>query len=298
MTYEVAGSVGFSIAVLITLLRLAVRLWRRTRLSLDDAFALLAMLLLVVTGVAGKIYYSLNEIVKIPGESTTPQQSRVALFYLTAVIFNLVIWIARLSILATILSFGYYTAYLRTAAGLFCVAMMVLLAQVLWVCEPQDAHNHWKSSPHLRCVLGKGVAITKITTDAFADVVLGGAPLLILRHLKSDAAKAERIRLSVSFAVGGLTTVVSIVRAYYLLKNDMNSLIIGTVEMSVSVIICNFSVLAAALHRAWSRLHPQTLENDGPSNVSSLRFGAGPEAGLHSGTGSSDTAFSPERIDP
>ncbi|KAG6915642.1 hypothetical protein DXG01_010643, partial [Tephrocybe rancida] len=206
-----------------------LRLWRRARLSWDDAFALLAMLLLVVTGVAGKIYYSLN------GESAIPQQSRVALYYLTAILFNLVIWISRLSILATILSFGYYSAYLRTAVGLFCVAMMVLLAQVLWVCEHQDAHNHWKSSPHLRCVLGKGVAITQVTikrfaADAFADVVLVGAPLLLLGDLKSDAAKAERIRLSMSFVVGGLTTVVSIVHAYYLLKNDMNSFIISSVE--------------------------------------------------------------------
>ncbi|KAG6914025.1 hypothetical protein DXG01_002856 [Tephrocybe rancida] len=211
---------------------------------------------------------------------------------------------ARLSILATVLRFGYYAVYLRTEAGLFCVAMGVLLAQVLWVCEPQDAHNHWKSAPHPQCVLGNGVAIAQVTikrfaADAFADVVLVGAPLLILRHLKSDAAKAERMRLSVSFAVGGLTTIVSIVHAYYLLKNDLNSIIIGSVEMSVSVIICNFSVLAAALHRTWSSLHPQTLEKDGSSNVSqSLHFGAGPEAGVHSGTGSSDSAFSPERIDP
>ncbi|KAG6915640.1 hypothetical protein DXG01_010641 [Tephrocybe rancida] len=244
------------------------------------------------------------QIVEISGESTTPQQSRVALHYLTAITFDLVIWTSRLSILMTILGFGYYTAYLRTAVGLFCVVMMILLAQVLWVCEPQDAHNHWKSSPHPRCVLGKGVAITKITikrfaADVFADVVLVGAPLLIFRDLKSEAIKVDRLRLSVSFAVGGLTTVASIVHACYILKNDPNVLIIGSMEMSVSVIICNFSVLAAALHRAWSNFHPQMLDNDGPSNASqSLHFGAGPEARVHSGTGSSDTAFSPERIDP
>ncbi|KAG6909095.1 hypothetical protein DXG01_002076 [Tephrocybe rancida] len=154
------------------------------------------------------------------------------------------------------------------------------------------------------CVLGDGVAIAQVTimrfaADAFADVVLVGAPLLILRHLKSDAAKAERMRLSVSFAVGGLTTVVSIVHAYYLLRNDLNSIIIGSVEMSVSVIICNFSVLAAGLHRAWSGFHPQTLEKDGSSNVSqSMHFGAGPEAGVPSGTGLSDTASRPERGGP
>ncbi|KAG6915639.1 hypothetical protein DXG01_010640 [Tephrocybe rancida] len=158
------------------------------------------------------------QIVKTSGKRTISQQSRVALYYLTAMTFNLVIWTARLSILATIMRFRYYTAYLRAAAGLFCVAIMVLLAQLLW------------------CALGKGVAITQVTirrfaADAFADVVLVGAPLLILRNLKSGVAKAQRIRLSVSFAVGGLTTVVSTVHAYYILKNDPNSVVFGSVEL-------------------------------------------------------------------
>ncbi|KAF8063195.1 hypothetical protein FPV67DRAFT_232309 [Lyophyllum atratum] len=269
----VSGSVGLSVAAFLTVLRLAIRLWRRARLAWDDAFAIMAMLLLVLTGVVGKLYYSLS------GSSSIPQHSRVTLFYLSAVTFDLVIWTSRLSILSTIMMFGFYTRYLKMMAGLFWVAMSILVAQVFWVCEPQNRHNHWKDAQHPQCALGDGVAIAQITTDAFADVVLVVSPLLILRHLRSEEAKSERVRLSASFAVGGLTTIVSIVHAYYLFNDDLQSIIVGSVEMSVSVIICNFTVLAAALHRLWRKYGPRPQRSIDHAATVTLRFdvGARPE---------------------
>ncbi|KAG6852751.1 hypothetical protein C0991_009371, partial [Blastosporella zonata] len=134
---------------------------------------------------------------------------------------------ARLSMLAGIIRLGYYTTYLRISAGIFCVSMIILVAQLLW------------------CAVGSGVAIAEVISmdywlaqylyvsdeclaaDAFADVVLVCAPLLILRDLNS---KADRLRLSVSFAVGGLTTIFSIVHAYYVIKGDISQLLVGIIE--------------------------------------------------------------------
>lgn len=265
----VSGTVGISIAAFVTILRLTIRLRSHARLLWDDAFALAALLILIITAVAGKLYYSINATSKIP------QASRVALYYIFAVTFDVTVWTSRLSIIATIIYFGFYTRYLKAMASLFVLAMAILVAQVFWVCEPQNRHNHWKGAQNPQCILGDSVAITQVTTDAFADVVLIVAPLLILRHLKSEEARVHRVRLAASFAVGGLTTVVSIVHAYYLLKASQISLVISNVELSVSVIICNFMVLAAAAHRLTRKYHSAPPKLGNVATATTLVFQAG-----------------------
>lgn len=98
-------------------------------------------------------------------------------------------------------------------------------------------------------------------------------PLLLLRYLESSAAKAQKVRLTASFVVGGLTTVVSAVHAGYLIKGGHESIVVSNVEvsclfsslrgfadvlsiqLSVSVIISNFAVIAAAVHRIWNKYY-------------------------------------------
>lgn len=53
----VAGAVGMSIAAFTTVLRLALR---ARKLWWDDALAFAGLVFLLTTGVAGKIYYSIN----------------------------------------------------------------------------------------------------------------------------------------------------------------------------------------------------------------------------------------------
>ncbi|KAF8062504.1 hypothetical protein FPV67DRAFT_1508819 [Lyophyllum atratum] len=265
----VSGTIGLSITGALTIVRLTIRLLTRARLLWDDAFALLALLILIITAASGKLYYSID------ATSTIPQASRVALYCIFAVTFDLTIWTSRLSIISTTIYFGFYTRYLKAMAGLFGAAATILVAQVFWVCEPQNRRNHWKEAQNPQCILGSSVGITQVTTDAFADVVLVVSPLLILRRLKSEEARAHRMRLTVSFAVGGLTTVVSIVHAYYLLKGSQTSLIISNVELSVSVIICNFMVLAAAMHRLLARYRSAPPRHRSPVIATSMVFEAG-----------------------
>jgi len=239
---------GMSFAGSTTVLRLVLRI---RNLRGDDALAALALISLIITAVVGKTYYAIND------SSTIPQSSRVALYYIFAVTFDITIWTSRLSILATIIRLGSFRKQLYTAAGCFTIALLILIAQVFWVCEPQNNHNHWKADPVPQCVLGKSVAITQVTTDVFADITLVVFPLILLRYLKSEQAQAEKIRLGVSFIVGGLTTIVSIVHAVYLLGGTQISILVSNVEMSVSVTISNFAVLVAASHRLWNYTHPQ-----------------------------------------
>ncbi|KAF8057035.1 hypothetical protein FPV67DRAFT_1529927 [Lyophyllum atratum] len=242
----VSGTIGLSIAGALTIVRLTIRLLTRARLLWDDAFALLALLILIITAASGKLYYSID------ATSTIPQASRVALYYIFAVTFDLTIWTSRLSIISTIIYFGFYTRYLKAMAGLFGAAATILVAQVFWVCEPQNRRNHWKEAQNPQCILGSSVGITQ-----------------------SEEARAHRMRLTVSFAVGGLTTVVSIVHAYYLLKGSQTSLIVSNVELSVSVIICNFMVLAAATHRLLARYRSAPSKHRSPVIATSMVFEAG-----------------------
>ncbi|KAF9065462.1 hypothetical protein BDP27DRAFT_1424780 [Rhodocollybia butyracea] len=226
-----------------TVLRVTLRI---RNFSGDDALAILALISLIITAVTGKMYYAIDDF------STMPQSSRVALYYISTVTFNTTVWLSRLSILATIIRLGSFRKQLYTAAGCFTAALLILVAQVFWVCEPQNSHNHWKTNPVPQCVLGMSVAITQVTTDAFADATLVVFPLLMLRYIQSEQARAQKVRLGVSFIVGGLTTIVSIVHAVYLLRGTHMSILISNIELSVSVTISNFAVLVAAAHRLWN----------------------------------------------
>ncbi|KAF9027336.1 hypothetical protein BDZ89DRAFT_1113478, partial [Hymenopellis radicata] len=176
----VSAAVGMTIAAITTLVRVALRF---RRFWWDDGLALAALALLAVTAATGGLYYNLRD------GSAIPQGSRVALYYIFAVTFDMTIWTSRLSLMANIIRLGSYQKRLYTATALFLVALLILVAQVFWVCEPQDRHTHWKSDPVPQCVLGRSVAITQITTDVFADIILIAAPLLLLRYMQSNEIK-------------------------------------------------------------------------------------------------------------
>ncbi|TFL03112.1 hypothetical protein BDV98DRAFT_416172 [Pterulicium gracile] len=249
-----SGIIGMPIAGAATLIRL---LLRRHRLWWDDLLAGLSALSLLMTGVSGKLLYSINE------DSTIPQSSRVGLYYIVAVTFDTTIWLSRLSLLLNIMRLGHFRRRLSMAAVLFSIALIILVAQIFWVCIPQDNHNQWKSDTVPQCTLGKQVAINQITTDFFADVVLVATPLLLLKSMliKSKHSRALWTRLAASFSVAGLTTIVSIAHTVYLLEGSPVSLIVSNVQMSVSVVICNFLVLSAALHKLWAKYYPSTKES-------------------------------------
>ncbi|KAF5385598.1 hypothetical protein D9757_006761 [Collybiopsis confluens] len=269
--------VGMTLSGTTTVLRLALRM---RYFGWDDALAGLALLSLIITAIVGKLYFDID------ASSTRPQSSRVTLYYIFAVTFDTTVWISRLSILFTIIRLGGYKKQLYVAATYFLLALLVLIAQVFWVCEPQNRHNHWKEDIVPQCVLGESVAITQIASesDALADIVLIAYPLYLLRYLKSEDAKPQKMRLAVSFVVGGLTSVVSVVHAVYLLNGSKTSLLVSNIEMVVSVTIANFAVLVAAWYRLWKLVRPKSKSGDNKeTQLSSMAYGAPP-----SGTSASD----------
>ncbi|KIK65868.1 hypothetical protein GYMLUDRAFT_70147 [Collybiopsis luxurians FD-317 M1] len=237
-----SGYTGITLAGLTTILRLVLRM---RYFGLDDVFATMMGISLLILAVAGQLYFQPDA----PG--TLSQSLRIALYYILAVNFNTTIWLARLSILFTIIRLGGYRRQLYTVSGCFVLAMLLLIAQVFWVCEPQNQYNHWKSEALPQCIEGKSIAIAQVTTDAFADLVLVAAPLFLLRQLQFKDSKGLKFRLIGSFIVGGLTTFVLIVHAMEILESDKISLFVGNVELAVSVMTANFAVLVAAILRLW-----------------------------------------------
>ncbi|KIK65845.1 hypothetical protein GYMLUDRAFT_239539 [Collybiopsis luxurians FD-317 M1] len=219
------GYTGMTFAAAVTILRLALRV---EFFGWDDAFAGMGLICLIIVAVAGKLLFELD------ASSTMPQSSRVALYYIMAVNFNTIIWLSRLSILFTIMRVGGYRHYrkgLYAAAGCFVFAMLILIAQVFWVCELQNRRNHWKANPSPQCIEDKSMAIAQVATDVFADIILVSAPLFLLRSLQWQHARGQKLRLIGSFVVGGLTTCVSVVHAVYALDGDKISLFVGNIEV-------------------------------------------------------------------
>ncbi|KIK65843.1 hypothetical protein GYMLUDRAFT_55777 [Collybiopsis luxurians FD-317 M1] len=299
-----SGYIGMTFAIATTVLRIALRI---SYFGWDDAFAGVALLSLILTVVAGKIYFGIG------ASSTIPQSSRVALYYILAVNFDITVWIARLSILFTIIRLGLYRKQLYVAAGGFVLAMLILVAQVFWVCEFRNRQDHWKEEPFPQCIGEESITITQVTSlvsllfnsyqhpdygflcpaDAFADIVLVASPLFLLRHLKSKDTKSLRLRLSASFIVGGLTTFVSIVRAVFALDGNQISLLVTNVEVCVSVTMANFTVLVAAVFRLWKTVCSHSINNRqemAEPKLPSMVFSAppsDPEYGLTLNPGSS-----------
>jgi len=122
------------------------------------------------------------------------------------------------------------------------VTAVFLIAQVFWVCEPQPV---WKEETAPQCRLTKQVVICQIVSDVLSDLVLILAPLGLVRNLQDIALKR---RLTVIFSTSIITTIVSLVHAVLITQDGANPkiTIAALVENTVSLIVCNLSVLAAA----------------------------------------------------
>ncbi|KIK65844.1 hypothetical protein GYMLUDRAFT_1027483 [Collybiopsis luxurians FD-317 M1] len=161
-----SGCVGFSFAAITTIVRLILRI---RYFGWDDALAGMALASLTVAAVAG-IRFS-----QIDASSTIPQNSRVALYYTLEVIFDVTIWIARLSILFTVIRLGWYRKQLYTAAGCFVLVMLFLVAQVFWVCEARNRQDHWKEDPSPMCIGVASITITQVVSTCVSKLVISGS---------------------------------------------------------------------------------------------------------------------------
>ncbi|KAJ6559750.1 hypothetical protein B0H19DRAFT_1145734 [Mycena capillaripes] len=210
---------------------------RRDRLWADDAWALFASIALIIQVVAVFLH--------IPPPNHLSHTTRIAVYYLTATTFYLIVWASRLSILFSIVRIDPSIARCRR---LLCVAVaffmtaLLLLGQLFWVCESKHS---WKNLPNPQCGLPLQVAIFQIITDVISDSILLFAPLPLFRSLLD---KSLSVKLTIIFSVCVVTTIVSLVHASFILKDDdIRIPFSGILEGCLSLVVANIPVIITTM---------------------------------------------------
>ncbi|KAI0755398.1 hypothetical protein BC629DRAFT_1662758, partial [Irpex lacteus] len=236
----VTSSVCSFFAILATVSRLYLR---REKFWWDDACAFLSMVLLLV-----QIASSHDLIFRLTYLDVLSRTGRIAAYYIMAIAFYLIIWTARLSILYSIIRIDpnpRMRIVLHRVAVMFIVVMLVMCAQLFWVCEPLDT---WKNTKSPQCPLTKQVAICQLVTDILADLLLILAPLRLLQQL--SAQDGTRRRLMIIFSTSIVTTIVSLVHAALILTvGGIKVVIAAIIEDTFSLIVCNVPVVVTFLLR-------------------------------------------------
>ncbi|KAG1827973.1 hypothetical protein EV424DRAFT_1536972 [Suillus variegatus] len=240
---EVVNIVLAIVAAIVTSLRLCLRA-RKRRLWIDDMWAALGMVFTFMLLIADCLYMQYYE--------RYPQDTRIALYYMVAQSFYAVVWTSRLSILFTVVRLAAPGTYIRKAlistAITFGVVWALLFSQLWWVCE---AKSDWKRQPHPQCNIGRSVAIAQIITDVLGDAVLIFAPFSLIYRV--GLSSPQKIRVLAVFSASMITTIVSLVHAYYIFSSGGTKVIMAAIiEASMSLIVANLSVVVAFFFRLLS----------------------------------------------
>ncbi|KAH8835080.1 hypothetical protein DL96DRAFT_1572760 [Flagelloscypha sp. PMI_526] len=233
---KITSAVCSFVAICVTIFRL----WKRKgRFWVDDMAAAIALGALCIQVVSVFLH--------LPVPNSQSKTTRVAAYYLMAYTFYAVIFFSRLSILFSIIRidpsprrrrFLYYSAVFVICALLF------LMAQLLWVCEPEPG---WKDAANPQCHLPRQVAICQLVTDVIIDGILIVAPLTLLKTLQD---RTLRRKLAIIFSTCVVTTIVSLVHAAYIISNGGIKVVISAiVEDSCSLIVANIPVVVTAALR-------------------------------------------------
>ncbi|KIK54188.1 hypothetical protein GYMLUDRAFT_48988 [Collybiopsis luxurians FD-317 M1] len=251
---------GLTIAIFVTLTRLGIRI-RSRKLGWDDFWAAASIIgaILLMTGV----------LIILEPKPWMTQATLVGGYYITSEGFYSIVWTSRLSILCTIIriSPANMRRILYAVGGAFGIMWTFLAMQEIVICEREPG---WKDAVPTQCHLGKTVAIAQLATDIIADICLLIAPINLF--WRSMLPAGHRMRLNIVFSTCFLTTVVSLVHAYWIFANlGLNEIFTGIFETTISMIVASLNVIVGLLYRVVTK-----SESSSPSQ----RTGGGIE--LHS----------------
>ncbi|GJE88828.1 hypothetical protein PsYK624_049150 [Phanerochaete sordida] len=238
---KITSAICSAFAIVIT----SYRLWlRRDRYWWDDACAFLSMIFLFLQIV--------SVFMHVPDPRVLTHMDNIAAYYIMAATFYCIIWTARLAILYSVIRIDpnpRTRMYLHRVGIIFIVVLLVMIAQLFWVCEPMPEWKH-KASP--QCPLDKQVAICQLVTDVLSDLLLIAAPLRLIQ--KMSAVDGTRSRLMIIFSTSIVTTIVSLVHAAFIFKDaGIKVVIAAIVEDTFSLIVCNLPVVVTAFLRRTGR---------------------------------------------
>ncbi|EJU00109.1 hypothetical protein DACRYDRAFT_109529 [Dacryopinax primogenitus] len=238
---QVAIIAPSTLAWLVTTVRLIDRKVYR-RLWWDEAFAALSMISLILVFAA---YWSRNAPAFPESRSL-----RLGLYFVLALGFPSAVWMARYSILFTVIRVAPTENAQRLLFGVaaaFGVCYVILFAQVFWTCLANP--DGWmQDDVNTQCPLGREVAIAQLITDILSDVTLISIPIYLLR--RASIREGSRIRLVAVFTSSIFISFVSLVHAAFILEDDpVKEALLAFIEMSVSLLVCNIAVIVTIVMR-------------------------------------------------
>jgi len=227
-------------AVCITVFRLTAR--KFSRWWWDDTFALVGMFAIILQCVV--LWFRIKKVPILVASKT----ASIAFFYLNSLCLYLEDWMARLSILGSIIRIApsdYLKIRLKIVGIFFFLAMVGNGVIIIATCE-HDKSWHARTPP--RCKLTEPVPIYRIVTGIFADAVLVITPIRVLRGLKS--APQLKHRLIAIFCASLFMTIACIIQAIITLTLPGDpELIASLTEGFIALVTCNLTITVTALFR-------------------------------------------------
>ncbi|KAG1754341.1 hypothetical protein EDB19DRAFT_1665896 [Suillus lakei] len=234
---QVTVTTFHGLAILITTFRLAYR-QSRHQLWWDDALTAAAMITSAISLVS-------VWLVMAPPTFHVTDQVRIAARWSMIFCFTASLWLARLSIVFSIIRLAPREDRMRKiahwAAVIFAGLCVMMLALKTYICACNE------NQKRIDCVLGRPVAATQFATDAVSDLALVLMPIRLLREI--HLPRNQRILIMSVFSTGILVSLASIIHVIFVVQTDvyMQS-ITAQVELALSLIVCNLLVIVTFIH--------------------------------------------------
>ncbi|KAG1836647.1 hypothetical protein DFJ58DRAFT_749734 [Suillus subalutaceus] len=237
VTLRVVSSAFLGLGLVLTIFRLAYRIWLR-RFWLEDAWAGVAFLFGIATLTSCWTY------VEAAGEE------EIISFWVYSFTFLSLVWAVRLSILFSIVRIVYETQHLRRLilglAGLFLGLWAGVVAQKAW----GFGHNTswYQTTGKVHAFLTQPMVAFELMSDCLSDTILIVLPLRLLWSFKLP--KRQKRMIFAIFSSSIVVTIISIFRGFC--ETAKYTSVLGPVtdfETALSLLICNLLVVVTFLYR-------------------------------------------------
>ncbi|KAJ8592509.1 hypothetical protein M405DRAFT_46246 [Rhizopogon salebrosus TDB-379] len=259
-TLQVVVTTFHILAIIISTFRLAYRQSKHL-LWWDDAFTAAAM---ITDGMTLVLVW----LVMAPPPFHESDQVRVAARWSMIFSFTTSLWLARLSIVFSIMRLAPREHRMRKiakwSAAIFAGLCIVLLIQKTYICAHDASWYH--NQRIIDCRLGSSVAAVQFATDFVSDIALVFMSTRLLREI--HLPMGQRILIISVFSTSIIISLVSIVHVIFAAQTDvyMQS-ITAQLELALSLIVCNLLVIVTYIYRVFRRADLDADRRRRPSGI-------------------------------
>ncbi|KAJ8077155.1 hypothetical protein PM082_001583 [Marasmius tenuissimus] len=241
-----------SLAILLTVARLTRR-FRIRRLSWDDAWAALGMVL--IAGYLGAYWEGDKQFTNQQPPDINEYKNRFRTWsQIMMGLYTAIVWCSRISLA---LSIARILPPSRLRKSTVCLAIFCFLAGVsltlikVFLCkaiyEPQSNPTTLAATNYCPRPTGTFLIAFQTTSDVLSSVLLVAIPIYFLRS--TDLPTPERRLILMLFTSTVLALVVCILHAVLILQNSRGMVFSTQLEASMSLIVCNLIVVVTAVYR-------------------------------------------------